>query len=352
MLTSPKFLFRVRARSAQGVAPGSAYPRQRSGAGEPPVVLPLEQHSRRRAAGRRPRSGQLQRAGRRSNSRCSACWPIRGRRRWSSNFAGQWLYLRNLPGQVPNSNEFPDFDDNLRQAFRRETELFFNSIMREDRSVARSADGQLHVRERAAGAALRHPERLRQPLPPRRRCTDPNARRGCSARAAPDGDFARRSHVARARAASGFWRTCWARRRRRRRTTCRRSRTRPARQAAHDARADGGAPREPGVRELPQDHGSARARARELRRGRRLARARTLANRSTRRGSSPTARKVDGPVGAAAGAAAPPRGLRRDLYREAADLCAGPRGRLLRHADGAGHRRATRPCTNTSSRRS
>src|SRR5439155_2819198 len=36
---------------------------------------------------------------------------------------------------VPNSNEFPDFDDNLRQAFLRETELFFGSIVREDRSV-------------------------------------------------------------------------------------------------------------------------------------------------------------------------------------------------------------------------
>ena len=35
----------------------------------------------------------------------------------------------------PNSNEFPDFDDNLRQAFQRETELFFESIIREDRSV-------------------------------------------------------------------------------------------------------------------------------------------------------------------------------------------------------------------------
>ena len=33
------------------------------------------------------------------------------------NFAGQWLYLRNLKNLQPNSNEFPDFDDNLRQAF-------------------------------------------------------------------------------------------------------------------------------------------------------------------------------------------------------------------------------------------
>jgi mono/diheme cytochrome c family protein len=51
------------------------------------------------------------------------------------NFAGQWLYLRNLRGMVPNSLDFPDFDDNLRQAFLRETELFFESIMREDRNV-------------------------------------------------------------------------------------------------------------------------------------------------------------------------------------------------------------------------
>jgi hypothetical protein len=52
-----------------------------------------------------------------------------------SNFAGQWLYLRNVRGTTPDKNEFPDFDDNLRQAFQRETELFFASIVREDRDV-------------------------------------------------------------------------------------------------------------------------------------------------------------------------------------------------------------------------
>jgi hypothetical protein len=52
-----------------------------------------------------------------------------------SNFAGQWLQLRNLRGKVPNSDQFPDFDDNLRQAFQREAELFFKSIVDEDRSV-------------------------------------------------------------------------------------------------------------------------------------------------------------------------------------------------------------------------
>ena len=51
------------------------------------------------------------------------------------NFAGQWLFLRNLQATVPVQNVFPDFDDTLRQAFRRETELFFDSLVREDRSV-------------------------------------------------------------------------------------------------------------------------------------------------------------------------------------------------------------------------
>ena len=52
-----------------------------------------------------------------------------------SNFGGQWLYLRNLKSTSPDQNEFPDFDDNLRQAFQRETELFFDSVIHEDRNV-------------------------------------------------------------------------------------------------------------------------------------------------------------------------------------------------------------------------
>src|SRR5688572_15048164 len=52
-----------------------------------------------------------------------------------TNFAGQWLYLRNLAATSPDARTFPDFDDNLRQAFRRETELFVESIVTEDRSA-------------------------------------------------------------------------------------------------------------------------------------------------------------------------------------------------------------------------
>jgi hypothetical protein len=52
-----------------------------------------------------------------------------------TNFAGQWLHLRNLESITPDGRLFPDFDDNLRQGFRRETELLFEEVMREDRSV-------------------------------------------------------------------------------------------------------------------------------------------------------------------------------------------------------------------------
>jgi hypothetical protein len=52
-----------------------------------------------------------------------------------TNFADQWLYLRNLKNIQPDFQTFPDFDDNLRQAMKRETELFFGSIISENRSV-------------------------------------------------------------------------------------------------------------------------------------------------------------------------------------------------------------------------
>ena len=52
-----------------------------------------------------------------------------------NNFAAQWLHLRNLASITPDMRLFPDFDDNLRQAFRQETELFVDSVLREDRSV-------------------------------------------------------------------------------------------------------------------------------------------------------------------------------------------------------------------------
>ena len=52
-----------------------------------------------------------------------------------TNFAAQWLYLRDIDSKVPDELLFPDFDETLRAAFRRETELFIDSILRDNRSV-------------------------------------------------------------------------------------------------------------------------------------------------------------------------------------------------------------------------
>lgn len=51
------------------------------------------------------------------------------------NFAGQWLYLRNLPSLRPDPDAFPEFDENLREAFREETELFVAHLLRKDSNV-------------------------------------------------------------------------------------------------------------------------------------------------------------------------------------------------------------------------
>ena len=57
-----------------------------------------------------------------------------------TNFASQWLYLRNLGSKTPDPKLFPEFDDNLREAFQQETELFLESTLREDQSVLRLLD--------------------------------------------------------------------------------------------------------------------------------------------------------------------------------------------------------------------
>ncbi|HKE84177.1 MAG TPA: DUF1592 domain-containing protein [Vicinamibacterales bacterium] len=132
ILASPLFVFRVE-RDPDGVAPGAAY-----------RVPDLELASRLSfflwsslpddelvdLAAKKKLSdpATLEQQVRRmlADSRSSAL---------VSNFAGQWLHLRNIRSVQPNSDEFPDFDDNLRQAFRRETELLFDSLIRDDRNV-------------------------------------------------------------------------------------------------------------------------------------------------------------------------------------------------------------------------
>jgi hypothetical protein len=85
----------------------------------------------------------------------------------STRFAAQWLRLQDVEKVRPDGLLYPNWDVSLTDGFVRETELFFDSIVRENRSVMDLLNAGLHVRERAAGAALRHSERHRSRIPSR-----------------------------------------------------------------------------------------------------------------------------------------------------------------------------------------
>ena len=69
------------------------------------------------------------------SDRCGGCWPMPGRSALVKNFASQWLVVRNVRNVAPDGDLFPEFDENLREALERETELFVDHIIREDRNV-------------------------------------------------------------------------------------------------------------------------------------------------------------------------------------------------------------------------
>ena len=132
VLVAPDFLFRV-VRDPDDAAPGTVYPL--SGvdlasrlsfflwsSGPDDELLDLAEQ------GRLADPAVLEEQARRMLADPRAAALVR-------NFAGQWLYLRNLRSVVPDAIAFPEFDENLRAAFRRETELFVDSLLREDRSV-------------------------------------------------------------------------------------------------------------------------------------------------------------------------------------------------------------------------
>src|SRR5688572_22886118 len=132
MLASPKFVFRIE-RDPAGVAPGSVY-----------SLTDIELASRlsfflwssipdeellTAAESRRLRdpnalARQVQRMLADPKSQALV-----------TNFAGQWLHIRNLRSATPDKNDFPNFDRTLLQAFERELDLFVGSIIREKRSV-------------------------------------------------------------------------------------------------------------------------------------------------------------------------------------------------------------------------
>jgi mono/diheme cytochrome c family protein len=132
VLVSPDFLFRVE-RDPAGVVPGASYP-----VGDLELAsrlsfflwssIPDEELIGLASRHALSRPEVLDRQLRRMLASPKAEAFVR-------NFAGQWLFLRNLDATAPVQSVFPDFDDALRQGFKRETELFFDSMLREDRSA-------------------------------------------------------------------------------------------------------------------------------------------------------------------------------------------------------------------------
>ena len=132
MLVDPEFLFRIE-RDPEDAAPGAPY---RLGDLELASRLsfflwssiPDDELLEAAATGRLGDPAELERQARRLLA-------DRRSRALVDNFASQWLRLRNLESQERESADYPEFDENLREAFRRETELFVESNIREDRSL-------------------------------------------------------------------------------------------------------------------------------------------------------------------------------------------------------------------------
>ena len=148
LLVNPRFLFRVES-DPQNAAPGSIY-----------RISDLELASRLSfflwssipddqlldlaIAGKLQQASVLEQQVRRMLKDQRA-------RALGANFAGQWLYLRNVRGLQPDADVFPDFDHNLREALQRETEMLFESVVLEDQSVVTLLDADYtFVNERLA----------------------------------------------------------------------------------------------------------------------------------------------------------------------------------------------------------
>lgn len=132
LLTSPEFLFRIETDPA-GAAPGSVHRLSDVELASrlsfflwssvpDEELIEIASHGKLKDAAVLEKQVRRMLCDKRSRALCT-------------NFAGQWLYLRNLTGITRDTKTFPYFDDNLRQGFRQETEMFFDSIMREDRSA-------------------------------------------------------------------------------------------------------------------------------------------------------------------------------------------------------------------------
>jgi cytochrome c551/c552 len=132
MLVSPNFLFRVE-RDPQGAAPGSVYHlNDYELASRLSFFLwssiPDDQLLQLADQGKLKDPGVL-------SAQVSRMLDDLRSSSFVSNFAGQWLFLRTLSQIKPDQDVFPKFDGTLKQAFQRETEMFFDAVLRENRPV-------------------------------------------------------------------------------------------------------------------------------------------------------------------------------------------------------------------------
>jgi hypothetical protein len=338
VLVSPEFLFRVE-KDPVGAAPDSIY--------RVPDVelasrlsfflwssLPDDELLDSAARGKLRNPGELERQVRRllADARSDA---------FVENFVGQWLHLRNVATWRPDPEIAPSFDDNLRQALRRETELFVGSIVREDRNVVDllTAD-YTFLNERLA-----------------RHYGIPNVY----------GDHFRRVHLIGGSRGGLLGQGSILM------VTSYPNRTSPVirgkyilenilgspppppppnvpdlKETPHrgprpdNARAHGTASGESGVRGLSREDGPPRVRARELRPHRRLARHRRLAHQDRCERCAAGRHPVQRGGGASEGARRPQRRVRRHARDEAADLWSGTRSHPSRHAHGPGGQAGSR----------
>ena len=215
----------------------------------------------------------------------------RAREALVANFFSQWLQIRNVWLLTPDANRrFPWFDDNLRTAFVRETELFLESQLQEDRSVVDLLTADYTFLNEQLARHYGISRRLRQPLPasdahrheplgPARQGEHPGDYVLSAPHVADDSrQVAAREHSGGSRAAAAA--EC--------EHDSRRDEDGEGSHRARDARA---APRESRVRELSRAHGSAGLQPRELRRAGPMAHDGRSSARSTRRACSSTARR-------------------------------------------------------------
>ena len=299
ILVSPRFVFRLEggAGDASGRRRRTASPtttwrrgcRSSSGAPGPDAEL---------IDGRG--AGQLQHAAPASRSRCGACSPTSAPRRCPRASPASGCGCRTSTSCIRSSPSTRSSTRRSRDAMRRETELFFDSIVREDRNVLDLLNADYTLRQRAAGAPLRHPGVNGDGLP---RVTLPAYRRGLLGQ----GSILTLTSVA--DRTSPVLRGKWVMEVLLGTPPPPPPPNVPAldesvtaiagRQAPLDAPADGRAPQEPGLHLVPPGDRSARPGARQLRRHRRVAHQGQRGAGRRRSATSTTARKMDGPVGPA-----------------------------------------------------